>query len=133
MNKKELTELLKKVQADFENYKKRVEKEKKQFVEYANVDFLKSLLPVLDSFDLALKNTPNAEIKALYNQLWQLLSSQGLSNIEAVGSKFDPFYHEALMQEKSSKEEGIVLEELQTGYMFKDKVIRAANVKVSKK
>ena len=131
--KDELTNLLKKVQADFENYKKRVDKEKQQFMEFSNQEFVKNLLPVLDSFDFALKNDENKEIKALYDQFWQLLSSQGLSKIEALGKKFDPFFHEALMQEKSDKEEGVVLEELQTGYLFKENVLRHTKVKVSKK
>ncbi len=128
----ELTNLLKKVQADFENYQKRVEKEKQQFTEYASQEFITHLLPVLDSFEQALKNTKNKDIEALYNQLWQILSSQGLAKIKALGEKFDPFLHEALMQEASDKPEGTVLEVLQQGYKFKDTVIRPAKVKIAK-
>ncbi|MBR9691644.1 nucleotide exchange factor GrpE [Candidatus Woesearchaeota archaeon] len=129
---KEITILLKKVQADFENYQKRTEKEKQQFVEYACSDMIKDLLPILDSFELALKNTQNKDIEVLYNQLKQLLESKGLEKIKALDKKFDPFLHEALIQEASDKESGIVLEELQTGYKFKDNIIRPAKVKVSK-
>ena len=128
----ELTALVKKVQADFENYQKRAEKERKQFLEYANQELIQHLLPVLDSFDLAMKNTQNKDIEALHNQLWQLLSSQGLKKIESQNKIFDPHLQEALMQETSEEPEGTVLEELQTGYRFKDKVIRTAKVKISK-
>ena len=130
---KDITNLLKKVQADFENYQKRVEKEKKQFMEFSNSEFVKELLPILDSFELALKNTKNKDIEILHNQLWQLLSAKGLVKINALNQKFDPFLHEALMQEKSDKEEGTILEELQPGYLFKENVLRSTKVKVSKK
>ncbi|MEE9525701.1 MAG: nucleotide exchange factor GrpE [Candidatus Woesearchaeota archaeon] len=129
----EITLLLKKVQADFENYQKRSEKEKQDFVEYSSQNTITELLPILDSFDHALKHSDNKDIKALYDQLWNLLSSKGLEKIKALDKKFDPYLHEALMQEKSDKEEGIVLEELQTGYKFKDNVIRPTKVKVSGK
>ncbi|MBW2995946.1 nucleotide exchange factor GrpE [Candidatus Woesearchaeota archaeon] len=127
---KEITALLKKVQADFENYQKRAEKEKKDFIEYSSQEIIKELLPVLDSFERALGNK---DIKALYDQLWQVLESKGLEKIKALDQKFDPFLHEALMQEASDKEEGTVIEELQAGYKFKDNVIRPTKVKVSKK
>ena len=130
---KEITILLKQVQADFENYQKRTEKEKQDFLEYSSQEMIKELLPILDSFDHALKNTKNKDIEALHNQLWSLLSSKGLEKIKALDQKFDPFLHEALMQEASDKEEGTVIEELQAGYRFKDNVIRPTKVKVAKK
>lgn len=125
----ELTALVKKVQADFENYTKRIEKEQAMFKEYAEQNLMKELLPVLDSFELAMKDE---NVKAIYNQLWQILSSQGLQRIEALDKKFDPYLHEVLMQEDSKKEKGTVLEELQAGYKFKEIVIRPAKVKVAK-
>ena len=128
----EITSLLKKVQADFENYQKRTDKEKQNFVEFSNCGLIKDLLPILDSFDLALKNTDNEDIKALHNQFWNLLKSKGLEKIDALGKKFDPYLHEALLQEVSDKPDGIVLEEFQTGYKFKDNVLRNTRVKVSK-
>lgn len=128
----ELTALLKKVQADFENYKKRVEKEKQDFVQHASQEIIKELLPVIDSFQLALKHSDNQDIKMLYAQLWQILNLQGLKQIKALNQAFDPFLHQALMQENSDKPENIVIEELQTGYVFKDIVIRHSKVKVSK-
>ena len=129
---KELTNLLKKVQADFENYKKRTEKDKEKFTEYANQELIKELLTILDSFEFALKETKNKDIQALYTQLWNLLEKQGVKKIDALNKKFDPFQHEALMQEKSKKDKGIIIEELQTGYTFKEKIIRPTKVKVSK-
>ena len=128
----ELTNLLKKVQADFENYKKRTEKDREKFTAYANQELIKELLVILDSFEFALKNTKNKDIQALYSQLWDLLQKQGVEKIKAINQKFDPFQHEALMQEKSRKSKGTIIEELQTGYKFKDKVIRPTKVKVSK-
>ena len=134
----ELTNLLKKVQADFENYQKRVEKEKKQFTEFANKEFIKSILPLLDSFELALKNTSDKKefvkgVELIYSQFFSLLEANGVKKIEAKGKKFDPYLHEALMQEKSDKEEETVLEELQTGYMIGEDVLRHTKVKVAKK
>jgi len=134
----ELTILLKKVQADFENYKKRVEKEKKDFTQFASQELIKKLLPLLDSFQLALADTKNLEdfkkgVELIYSQLWQILESEGLKPVEALGKQFDPYFHEALMQEESDKEEGEVIEELQKGFMIKDNVIRASKVKIAKK
>lgn len=129
----ELTNLLKKVQADFENFKKRVEKERQEFTNFACLEIIETLLPVLDSFELALKNSPNKDIEAIYHQFWNLLSAKGLAKIEALGKKFDPFYHEALMQEKSDKEEETVIEELQTGYTLNGRVIRTSKVKIAMK
>ena len=135
-SKKELderTDLLKKVQADFENYKKRTEKEKQEFTKYACSDIINELLPILDSFELAIRDTKNKDIEVIYSQLWQILSNQGLAKIKALNQKFDPYLHEALLQEKSDKEEGTILEELQAGYKMKDQVLRHTKVKVAKK
>jgi molecular chaperone GrpE len=134
----ELTMLLKKVQADFENYKKRMEKEKKEFTQFASQELIKKILPLLDSFQLALANDKDNEefkkgVELIYSQLWQILEAEGLEPIEALGKQFDPYFHEALMQEESDKDEGEVIEELQKGFMLKDNVIRAVKVKVAKK
>lgn len=133
----ELTNLLKKVQADFENYKKRVEKERAEFAQYAAEEFTKSLLPLLDSFELALKNCSDKKdfikgIELIYAQFTSLLESNGIKKIDALGKKFDPYYHEALLKEESDKEDGVILEELQKGYMFKDHVLRYSKVKIAK-
>ncbi len=134
---KELTALLKKVQADFENYKKRVEKEQKDFIESASKELVKKILPILDSFELALNNKDDKElhkgVELIYAQLISTLENEGLTPINALNKEFDPYLHEALMQEKSKKPENTVTEELQKGYLFKEKVIRSTKVKVAKK
>lgn len=133
----ELTELAQRVQADFENYIKRAEQEQKNFIVNANKDIIKRLLPVLDSFELALKNTQNPEefkkgVELMHAQLFSVLGNEGLKHIEAKGQKFDPHKHEAFLQEEA-EEEGVVLEELQKGYLLNDSVLRHSKVKISKK
>jgi len=133
----ELTDTLQRLQAEFENYKKYVDKQKAEFVKYAQADLIDQLLPCLDSFELALKNTTDKEklikgIELIYSQLYSLLEKQGLKKIDATG-KFDPHFHEVLLKEDSNKEEDTILEELQKGYMLGDKVLRHTKVKVSKK
>lgn len=134
----ELTNDLKRVQADFENYKKRCEKESHQFREYANAEFVKKLLPVLDSFELALANTKNHDdfvkgVEMIYSQLYSTLKEIGLDCINCKGGKFDPYLHEVLLSEKSDHAEDTVLEEFQKGYKFKNYVLRHSKVKVAKK
>lgn len=134
----ELTELLQRLQAEFENYKKRVDKEKQEFCKLANAEFVSKLLPILDSFELALINKDKKEdfvkgVELIYSQLFDVLEKQGLRPIQALGRKFDPYSHEALLQQESDKEENLVLEELQKGYMFNNKLVRTSKVKISKK
>lgn len=134
----ELTDSLQRLQAEFENYKKRVEKEKGEFVKYAKSDLIGKILPILDSFELALKNTADKDkfvkgVELIFAQLFSMLESEGLRQIKAVGEKFDPYKHEVLMKQESDKEDDFILEELQKGYMLNDKVLRHSKVKVSKK
>ncbi len=133
----ELTDTLQRLQAEFENYKKYVEKSKAEFVKYSNAEIIEKLLPILDSFELSLKNTADKEklikgIELIYSQFHSLLEKQGLKKIEAKG-KFNLHLHEVLLKEESDKEEDTILEELQKGYMLGDKVIRHSKVKVSQK
>lgn len=135
---KELTELLQRLQADFENYKKRAEKEKRDLAGYAACKLVSQFLPILDSFELALKNDKDHEkfvkgVELIYSQFYSSLEDLGLKPIEAVGKKFDPYEHEVLLSEKSDKEEDIILEELQKGYKLGNVVVRHSKVKVSKK
>ena len=134
---KELIETLQRLQAEFENYRKRIEKEKAVMCSMAKADFIKKLLPVIDSFELALKNKEKKEdfIKGMdlvFSELMSVLKKEGLKYIEAEGKKFDPFLHEALLTEKSDKEDGTIIEELQKGYIFNDVVLRHSKVKVAK-
>ena len=132
----ELTELLKRTQANFENYRKQVEKRIEDYQQFATKDLLLQLLPLLDNFELALKTSAqNVDdlkkgIEMIYAQLFQMLESQGLELIPCCG-KFDPYLHEALMKEESDKPEGTILEELQKGFTLNGKVIRHAKVKIS--
>jgi len=133
----ELTDTLKRIQAEFENYKKRTEKEQEDFKKYSDKELIKKLLPIIDNFELAFQNNSKNEdfikgVELIYSQLFQILEEKGLKSIKAVGEKFDPYKHEALLIEKSNKE-NIVLEELQKGYTLNDRVIRHTKVKVSKK
>lgn len=134
---KSLINDLQRLQAEFENYKKRVEKEKTEFSEYAAAETIKALLPVTDNFELALKNTEKHDefvkgVELVYSQLREVLSENGLTQIEAKGKLFDPHIHEALLSEESKEEAGTILEELQKGFKIKERVLRHAKVKVAK-
>jgi molecular chaperone GrpE len=127
-------------QADFDNFRRRARQEKEDFAKYASLKLIEQLLPVVDNFSRALAASKDnrdydALVKGLdmtYRQLDQVLVQEGVSPIEAVGQPFNPELHQAVMQVESEEHgEGIVVEELQKGYMLKDKVIRPAMVKVS--
>ena len=134
----ELTDTLKRLQAEFENYRKRIEKEKSEFVKYSHADVISKILPVLDSFEMALKHTNEPQkfingMKLIYAQLHSALEAEGLRPIKTDGEKFDPYMHEVLMKEESEKPEGTILEEFQKGYMLNDKILRFSKVKISGK
>ena len=134
----ELTDTLKRLQAEFENFKKRTDKEKLEFMKFANARIIGEMLPVIDSFELALKNTADKEkfvegIKMIYAQLHSLLAAEGLKPIQTAKQLFNPYRHEVLMKEASEKPEGTILEEFQKGYMLNDKVLRFTKVKISGK
>ncbi|MFO8016548.1 MAG: nucleotide exchange factor GrpE [Candidatus Woesearchaeota archaeon] len=133
----ELTEIIQRTQSDYENYRKRVERDKQEFIDLAGKDIISKLLPVLDNFNLTLRNKQNKDecIKGMemtFNEMREILEKEGLKPIKAEGETFDPLYHEALLAEESDRKEGTILQEIQRGYMFKDKVIRTAKVKISK-
>ena len=134
----ELTHDLKRLQAEFENYKKRIDRDKEDFRCYSEAEMIKEILPTLDNLELALKNTDNHKefvkgMELVYSQISQMLEDKGLKKIECVGKMFDPHMHEALLSEKSDKEEETILEELQKGFMLKEKVLRHSKVKVAKR
>lgn len=134
---KELIGTLQRLQAEFENYKKRVEKEKQEFMKFANSGLILNLLPIVDNFELALKNKDKKDdfiegTEMIYNEFIKILENMGVQKIDVKGKEFDPYLHQALLQEKSEKE-NIVLEEFQSGYRFNEKILRPAKVKIGKK
>ncbi|MBU1975350.1 MAG: nucleotide exchange factor GrpE [Nanoarchaeota archaeon] len=136
-NEKELQDNLQRLQAEFENYKKRVAKESQEIYSHANENLIKELLGVLDNFELALGKENDQGgfykgVELIYGNLYSSLEKFGLKRIQARGQAFDPRLHEALLTEESDKEADTVLEELQTGYVLNDKVLRHTKVKVSK-
>ncbi|MFD7521119.1 nucleotide exchange factor GrpE [Paenibacillus chitinolyticus] len=127
-------------QADFDNFRRRTRQEKEEFAKYASLKLIEQMLPVIDNFDRALVSSRETQdfealtkgIEMVYRQLEQVMTQEGLTPIEAVGQPFNPEFHQAIMQVESDEhEEGIVVEEVQKGYMLKDKVIRPSMVKVS--
>ncbi len=134
----ELTETLQRLQAEFENYKKQIEKEKAEFVKYAEANLIQKLLPIVDTFEIALRSTSDKEkfvkgMEIVYAQFFSTLEAEGLKPIEALGKKFDPYLHEVMLKQKSDGDDGVVLEELQKGYMLNGKVLRHTKVKISEK
>lgn len=132
---------LQRQQAEFDNFRKRTQKEKDDLVKYAAERVLTSMLPIVDNFERALaaaKSNSDMEsfsrgVEMIFRQMMTILEKEGLRPIEAVGKPFDPNLHEAVLQEDSEEHaENIVIEELQKGYYLKDKIIRPSMVKVAK-
>ena len=125
--------------ADFENYKRRTRQELADRTQYANEELVARLLPILDNFRRALDHAPQGVdrnwfegIKLVARQFEDVLQAQGLSQIPAVGEKFDPSQHEAIAREETDEhEEGTVVEELQPGYRLHNRVLRPTLVKVA--
>ncbi len=130
---KELTKTLQFLQADFENYRKRVERDNADFKKYATKQLLVEIIPVLDNLGHALKTIDDEGVRLIHMQLMGVLEKYGLKEIECLGKKFDPKQHEALLQEETDKEPNIVLEVLQKGYIVGDAVLRPARVKITRK
>ncbi|OGS56818.1 MAG: nucleotide exchange factor GrpE [Euryarchaeota archaeon RBG_19FT_COMBO_56_21] len=135
----ELTNDLKRLQAEFENYKKRVERTGDERFKAANQKLIADLLPILDSFDKALENTKNPGdieglrrgLQGLHKQFLQTLQREGLKEIRTDG-RFDPFLHEAMLrEERDDVEDGKILEVYQKGYVLSQKTLRPARVKVA--
>lgn len=128
-------------QADFENYQKRKEGENKELIEFAREVTVAKLLPTLDTIEQSLLHAPDdiskmAEwkngITGVLKKLQEVMAELGVRKIEAVGKKFDPHFHEAV-REAPGEEDGMVMEEYQTGYELNGKVIRPSQVVISKK
>ncbi len=130
------------LQADFENSRKRLEKEKQEFVKFANEGIIVELLNILDDLErtVELEHTQHQDlavflkgVEMILAHLYDMLKEYGVKPIESEGKLFDPHLHEALMQvENKDLPEHTIAEELQKGYLLNDKVIRTAKVKVSK-
>ena len=128
---------LQRLQADFENFRRRVNKEKEEFHKYASESLICSLLPILDNFERAIAAGEGGNllsgVEMIFRQLKEILEKEGLCSIQAVKTEFDPNRHEAVMTvENDEHPDNTVIEEFQKGYLLKDKVIRPAMVKVSK-
>ncbi len=133
----DLTDKFMRLQADFVNFKRRAEKEKTQYVDLGVSKLANSLLPVIDNFERSMDAETEHDgfyegVVLIKDQLLSVLKANNVVEMEALGKKFDPNFHHAVMTEKSEKyEEGIVTEVLQKGYLINDKVLRPAMVKVS--
>lgn len=132
---------LKRLQAEFENYSKRVEKEKKDFQIFAAQKLILELLVIVDEFRFALLNFDKNKIpkefydgvQMIFDNLHKMLEKEGVKEIEAKGKAFNPYEHEAIMQSHiDTLPDNIVVEELQKGYLLKDKVLRYAKVSINK-
>lgn len=139
---KDLEEALLRSQAELINYKRRKDEETSRIIKYAEEDILKGFLPILDNFERAINMDDNnledevskflQGFKLMYKQIKDLLTKFEVKEMDCLGKEFDPTYHQAVTTGKDeSKESGIILEVLQKGYMYKDKVLRTAMVKVN--
>ncbi len=133
-----LLDRLARAQAEFENARRRAAKEQQDFRDFATVDAIKSLLPVIDSFERALQAKSDAGdfrtgVELIYKQLQDVLAKMGVRPIAAKGEQFDPHVHEAIeMVETPDAADHEVLDEWQRGYKFKDRLLRPAMVRVAK-
>ena len=127
--------------ADLDNYRKRMAREKDDAIRYANASFLERLIPILDNFELGLQaakaggnqSAVQDGLMMVFKQLQEFLASCGVETVDATGQHFDPNVHEAIAQEQSEQvAEGYVIRQLRKGYRLKDRLIRPANVVVSK-
>jgi molecular chaperone GrpE len=125
--------------AEFDNYRKRVERERRDLADYMKADILAEILPIVDNFERALQ-APSSDtdslrkgVELIHKQMLDFLRKRGVTPIEALGADFDPNFHQAVIHETSPlHREGEVIEELQRGYMLGDKLLRPAMVKVAK-
>lgn len=136
----ELKDRLMRQMAEFDNYRKRTDKEKKANYELGESEFLLKLLPVVDNFERGFEALEDEDrddafakgMDMIYKQLMKLLEDEGVTPIDAAGKPFDPMLHNAVMQQPSETvESGTVIQEFQKGYMFKDRVLRHSMVIVA--
>jgi len=116
--------------ADYINLEKRTAHEKAEWIKFSNAELILNLLPILDSFEEAIKHDKSGGILQLYNQLKDLLKKEGLEEIKSLGEKFNPELHEVIENEKGDEKEGTITEEIQRGYKLHGKLIRPARIKI---
>ncbi len=132
---------LQRLQADFENYRKRIAREQESFAKLIENRSFSKILPIFDSFDRAYRAFSTSQnkdslaegVKFIYSQFNDLLKTENIHPIEAVGKPFDPSCHEALMMIESDEPPNIILEEFERGFKRADQILRPSRVKVSKK
>jgi molecular chaperone GrpE len=138
---KELEDRLLRLAAEFDNYKKRMAKEFSYLIKNANENLILQLLDTLDNFQRALDSAKTSDdydsfhkgVELIYTHMKEILTKEGLKEIEALGKPFDPNFHEAVTQAESDKYgEGIIMDEISKGYMLNDRLLRASKVVVSK-
>ncbi len=135
--KAEIQDLLQRRQAEFENFRRRTERERGDFAQYASMEIVRDLLPVVDDFDRAMKaDSTDKEyargIELIYGRLVDLLKKAGLEPIEAEGKQFDPHLHQAVEKvQTTDAPDHTILSEFQKGYFFKGKLLRPSMVKVA--
>lgn len=133
----ELTDRLKRSMAEFDNFRKRTEKEKSSMYVIGAKDIIEKMLPVVDNFERGLAQAPEGDpfadgMQKIYKQLITTMEGMGVEPIEAVGKEFNPDFHNAVMHvEDESVGENIIVEELQKGYTYKGFVVRHSMVKVA--
>lgn len=129
------------LQADFENIKKRLTRDKIEFIKYSNEQIIADIIPFIDDFQRAFEAADKTKdfdilhkgVEMILNHILEFLKSKGVSEIKAKGVKFNPAYHEAILQAETDEyPENTVVEELQKGYLLNDRVLRTAKVKVAK-
>jgi len=135
----ELNERVVRLTADYDNYRKRAQRDKIEARQFANQGILEKLLPVLDNFEMAIIAVKDADpsvrdgVQMIYDQLLSVLKAEGVEPVDAVGKQFDPNLHEAISQEESDEvEEGEVISQIQRGFILNDRLVRPARVVVAK-
>jgi molecular chaperone GrpE len=133
----ELKDLLLRRQAEFDNFRKRSEKERSEYLQYAGMEIVREIIPILDDFERAMKvEGGTAEytkgVELIYSHMYETLKKQGLEPIDTAGRSFDPHLHQAVERvETKDAPEGTILGEFQRGYNFKGKLLRPSMVKVA--
>ena len=137
--KAEMYDRLLRRQADFDNFRKRIERDRSDFLQYAGMEFVREILPILDDFERALKvESTDAKyargVELIYNRLYETLKKMGLEPMDTVGKTFDPNLHQAVERVQTDEvPDQTVFEEFQKGYNFKGRLLRPAMVKVAVK